>query len=171
MSRLLRRWLADHRGVAALEFALVALPFLMVTFGTLEIGLLMFKTSIMEGATRDAARQVRTGAAQTSANPLVDFQTAFCNGLFGMYDCATFYFDVRNFASFTAIALPAITFDANGIPNNVVFQPGGPGTVSTVRVLTNHVFATPLIGSIMGSAGNNTLVVSSTTVLKAEPYQ
>jgi len=161
----------DRSGIAAVEFALIALPFFTMMFGTLEIGLLLLKTSIMEGATRDAARKVRTGAAQNSADPMGLFQQTLCTGLLGLYDCGTFYVDVRNFSDFTTITLPAVQFNANGVPTNLVFQPGGAGTVTTARVVHNHRFITPLIGRLMGSSGGNTLAVTSTAVFKTEPYQ
>ena len=171
IATLLRRLGHDTAGVAALEFALVALPAFTIMFGTLEFGLLTFENAVVEGATREAARTVRTGAAQISADPNGTFKQAFCNNLFGAYDCAGFSFDVRNFTDFPNLVLPAVTFDQNGKANNVVFQPGGAGTVTTVRVIHQHVFVTPLIGTLMGAGASNTLPVISTAVFKTEPYQ
>ncbi|MBV5325867.1 MAG: pilus assembly protein, partial [Rhodospirillaceae bacterium] len=141
----LHKFHRDARGATSLEFALVAIPTFMLLFGTLEFGLMIFESSIVEGATREAARKVRTGAAQISVDPTGTFKTAFCANLFSAYDCSTFSFDVRNFADFPNIVLPAVTFNQAGMANNVVFQPGGAGTVTTVRVIHQHVFATPLI--------------------------
>jgi len=161
----------DRSGVAALEFSIIALPFFMIMLGTIEIGLLLLESSVLEGATRDAARQVRTGSVQTSANPLSAFNTLVCNGLFNLYDCSTFYVDVRTFADFTTITIPAPQFDNTGKPTNLVFQPGGAGTVETARVVHNHQFLTPMIGAIMGQGGNNSIPLISTAIFKTEPYQ
>lgn len=171
LATLYHRLKRDRAGVAALEFALVALPVCMILFGTIEIGMMIFESSIVEGATREAARQVRTGAAQISADPSGTFSQAFCTNLFGVYDCATFSFDVRNFSDFTTIVLPTVQFDQNGNATNVVFQPGGPGTVTTVRVIHQYVFATPLIGTMMGAGAGNSIPLTSTAVFKTEPYQ
>ncbi len=171
IATLLRKLSRDTHGVAAIEFALVALPVFTILFGTLEFGMMTFETSIVEGATREAARKVRTGAAQISADPTGTFKQAFCANLFGAYDCTTFSFDVRNFSDFTTIVLPAPQFDQNGNVTNTVFQPGGAGTVTTVRVIHQHVFATPLIGTLMGGGANNSIPLTSTAVFKTEPYQ
>ena len=168
---VLRRLCRDAKGATTLEFALVAIPTFMLLFGTLEFGIMIFESSIVEGATREAARKVRTGQAQISADAAGTFKTAFCTALFGAFDCTTFSFDVRNFADFPNIVLPSVTFDANGMANNVVFQPGGAGTVTTVRVIHQHVFATPLIGTLMGAGANNSIPITSTAVFKTEPYQ
>ncbi|WP_239988722.1 TadE family protein [Paramagnetospirillum kuznetsovii] len=154
-----------------IEFALVAIPAFMLMLGMIEIGLMTLDRSVVEGATREAARKIRTGSVQTSADPLGTFKQIFCANLFKIYDCATFSYDVRSFASFAAISLPAVQYDANGTPSNVVFQPGGAGTVTTVRVVHRHAFGTPLVGSMMGGGTGNSVPITATAVLKTEPYQ
>jgi Flp pilus assembly protein TadG len=59
----LRRFGRAREGVTALEFALVAVPFLTIMFAILETGYVFFLAILIEGATADASRQIRTGAA------------------------------------------------------------------------------------------------------------
>jgi Flp pilus assembly protein TadG len=153
-----------------LEYSILLLPALMILFGIFEMGMVIFASSVVEGATRDAARRLRTGQAQISLDPSGTFRQAFCASLFGLYDCNSFTFDVRSFADFTTITLPAPQFDAQGNVSNAQFTPGGAGTVTTVRVIYRHVFATPLIGSLMGAGTSNSLPVIATAVFKTEPY-
>ena len=160
----------DRRGSVTLEYSILLLPALMILFGTFEMGMVIFENSVVEGATRDAARRLRTGQAQTSADPAAAFRQAFCTSLFSLYNCSSFTFDVRSFADFTAISLPAPQFDAQGNVSNAQFTPGGAGTITTVRVIYRHVFATPLIGSLMGAGTGNSLAVTATAVFKTEPY-
>ena len=132
----------NRRGSVTVEYAMLLLPALMLLFGTFEMGLMIFESSVVEGATREAARKVRTGAVQTNADPIGTFRQSFCTNLFGLFGCNSFSFDVRNFPDFTNIALPAVTYDAQGNPSNTQFSPGGAGTVTTVRVIYKHSFAT-----------------------------
>lgn len=162
--------LGDCRGATTLEYAILLLPTLMILFGMFEMGLLIFENSVVEGATRDAARQLRTGQAQVSADPIGTFRQAFCSSLFAIYDCNSFALDVRSFPDFTAIVLPAPQFDAQGNVTNTQFTPGGAGSVMTVRVIYRHVFATPLIGNLLAPNGGNAVAVIATAVFKAEPY-
>ncbi|MBI3446784.1 MAG: pilus assembly protein [Magnetospirillum sp.] len=166
----LRRLVRNRRGSVTVEYAILLLPALMMLFGTFEMGLLIFESSVVEGATREAARRIRTGSVQTNADPIGTFRQTFCASLFGLYGCNSFSFDVRSFPDFTNIALPAITFDAQGNASNTQFAPGGAGTVTTVRVIYRHAFATPLIGKLMGAGTGNTVAVTSTAVFKTEPY-
>jgi Flp pilus assembly protein TadG len=160
----------DRRGSVMLEYSILLLPALMILFGIFEMGMLVFENSVVEGATRDAARRLRTGQAQTSADPAGTFRQTFCASLFSLYKCSSFAFDVRNFGDFTAITLPAPQFDAQGNVSNAQFSPGGAGTITTVRVIYRHVFVTPLIGSLVGAGAGNTLAVTATAVFKTEPY-
>ncbi len=160
----------DRRGSVMLEYSILLLPALMILFGIFEMGMVIFENSVVEGATRDAARRLRTGQAQTSADPAATFRQTFCASLFSLYNCSSFSFDVRSFADFTAIALPTPQFDAQGNVSNAQFTPGGAGTITTVRVIYRHVFSTPLIGSLMGADAGNTLAVIATAVFKTEPY-
>jgi Flp pilus assembly protein TadG len=160
----------DRRGSVALEYSILLLPAMMILFAIFEMGLVIFENSVVEGATRDAARRLRTGQVQASADPAGAFRQAFCASLFSFYSCASFTFDVRTFADFTNISLPAPQFDAQGNVSNTQFAPGGAGAVTTVRVIYRHVFATPLIGSLMGAGSDNSLPIIATAVFKTEPY-
>lgn len=149
---------------------MVLMPFLLLLLGMLETGYVAFKSAVMEGATREAARQVRTGVVQTSADAATRFRTEFCPNLAGLFPCTDFYFDVRTFADFNAITLPAITYDASGVPTNTTFAAGGANSVISVRVIHVHHFMTPLLGELMGGA-SATLPLFSTAVMRTEPYE
>ncbi|MBX9633588.1 MAG: pilus assembly protein, partial [Magnetospirillum sp.] len=135
-----------------------------------ETGYVAFKSAVMEGATREAARQVRTGIVQTAADAATRFRSEFCPNLVGLFPCTEFYFDVRTFADFNAIALPAVTYDVSGVPTNIVFAPGGANSVISVRVIHVHHVITPLLGQLMGGA-SATLPLLSTAVMRTEPYE
>lgn len=53
---ILRIFIADRRGVAAIEFALLAPAFLMLLIGTMTMGMLFFTASSLHFATEAAAR-------------------------------------------------------------------------------------------------------------------
>ncbi len=166
---LVSRVLKDARGVAAIEFAVIALPLFMMIAGMIETGVLAFTSAVTEAATRDAARQVRTGNVQNASDALARFRTEFCRSLPSTFNCGTFYFDVRTFSEFTAISLPPVTFDANGVPQGLQFAPGGANSVVSVRVVHPYRFLTPLLGELMGGA-SSTVALISTAVMRTEPF-
>ena len=77
----------DERGVTAVEFGIVALPFLMFLFGIINVGLLYFTTFTIENATEGAARGIRTG--QGKAWTKDDFKTQVCNRVPSFVNCAS----------------------------------------------------------------------------------
>jgi len=157
-----------RQGAAAVEFALLFWPFCLLLFGIIEMGVLTFEYQMMDGATRAAARQLRTGVVQTSADALTTFTTIFCANVVAD-SCANFTFDVRTFGDFPDIVLPPFTFNKSGVPTNATFAPGGPGTVVTVRVVRDYQFLTPFIGNLIGGSSNSVQLVS-TAVFRTEPF-
>ena len=65
-ARAARRFARQQDGAAAVEFALVALPFLALTFAILETALVFFAGQTLEAAATDAGRLIMTGQAQTA---------------------------------------------------------------------------------------------------------
>jgi Flp pilus assembly protein TadG len=56
MTRRTRNLLRDRRGVAALEFALVSIPLMMLAFGTIEFGRLLWTRQALETTAAEVAR-------------------------------------------------------------------------------------------------------------------
>lgn len=86
-ARLARRLRRDERGVTAIEFAIVAIPFFMFIFGTIGIGLHFFITNSIEHAVEAAARKIRTGQAQTNGTTVGDFKTEVCAEAASFIEC------------------------------------------------------------------------------------
>ena len=64
-SRLVRRFVRQQDGSAAVEFGMVAVPFLGLTFAIFETALVFFAGQTLETAVADLARLIMTGQAQT----------------------------------------------------------------------------------------------------------
>ena len=62
-----RSVLAGEKGAAAVEFALVFLPLIILIFGAIEFGLVMYNKQIITNASREGAR-----AGIVKRNPVVD---------------------------------------------------------------------------------------------------
>lgn len=157
-----------QRGVAQIEFALVAVPFMLLLVGTLEIAVMFFTDSVIEGATKEAARQIRTGQVQESADPETAFRTKLCNELFGIIDCNKVTFNVQTFSSFSTVSM-SIEVDEDGNIVNTGFIPGGSSAVTVVRSIYRWNFITPLINQVLPAGLGGHLLVS-TVAFQNEPY-
>jgi Flp pilus assembly protein TadG len=52
----MRMKFASQKGAAMVEFALILIPLLILTFGLIEFGLLMYNQQVLTNATREGAR-------------------------------------------------------------------------------------------------------------------
>ena len=167
----LRRFAGHNRGVAAIEFALVILPFLALLFAIIETAIVFFATQVLETAVADSARLVLTGQAQNGGFTQASFKNAVCARVNALFDCQSkMYIDVRTFADFSAISMSSPT-DANGnVINNFVYQPGGPGDIVVVRLIYPWPIYMQLWNpSLTNMSGNSRLLVS-TAAFRNEPF-
>ncbi len=165
-----------RQGATALEFALVGPIFMYLLAGILEVSLMFFTTTVMDGAVQDAARKIRTGQAQLSGDALDVFQEELCGSLF-TYDCDDVILDVNTFDSFADVDLAPIELNADGVvvdeddePFDAEFSAGGSGEITVVRVIYTWDFVTPLIGELIGDVGS-TKLLTSTAVFRNEPFE
>jgi Flp pilus assembly protein TadG len=149
-----------------LEFAVVAIPFFLLVCGTVELGLFAVSGAVLDGATREASRQIRTGQAQQSADPLTTFRSRLCNQVSGMIDCNRIAFDVRSFSDFSSVNVPPL-YDAEGNLQPTGFSAGASSEVVVVRTTIRWNFATPLLTHVIGTAKD----LTSTFVFRNEPFK
>lgn len=158
-----------RRGVTALEAALVLPPFFVLTFGIFELSTMFFAAATLEGQVGEAARQIRTGAVQSSGDPTGTFSTLLCQNLSTMMTCGDVVIDVRRYDDFGDVNYPDFV-DSDGAADNNQFLPGGPGDVVLVRVAYRWQFMTPMIGHLLGEGSSNSKQLVSTSVFMNEPF-
>lgn len=156
--------------MAALEFALLGLPFLALLLATFDIAFYFFRDHVLQASAAAGARSVRTGQVGRAANQAGVFRDAVCGAAAPAFACNELVFDVRRWNSFSEIAtLPPITFDQSGAPSNAVFQPGAPSQVQTIRIVAQHRFVTPFLSrAVSGSSGQ--VFLNATVIIRGEPW-
>ena len=86
MPRMFSRFRRSSDGSAAIEFALLALPFFVLIFATIEAFIAFAGEQLLENAVDTMARQVRTGQAKNFDEE--EFRTKFCAEISLMISCA-----------------------------------------------------------------------------------
>ncbi len=172
MMRGIRKWLSASDGATAIEFALVAIPFLIMLMGIVETSLFFATGFIMEGAANDAARLIRTGQVQGAAEPIKAFENALCDKMKVLTNCLNLRYEVipvpeNSFINATDLKPK---FDKDGLLISQGFDPGGASDDVLVRVAYHYDFLTPLLSSLMSSSGMQGASLVSTLVIKNEPY-
>ena len=102
--RAVRRFARREDGAAAVEFAMVAAPFLALMFAIMETALVFFASQTLETAVADSARLIMTGQAQSQSFSQAQFKTSVCAKIGGLFDCAGgLQIDVKTYSSFGSV--------------------------------------------------------------------
>ena len=170
-AKAFRNFRSNRRGSAAVEFAMIAVPFFMMLFAIVETGLVFFAQQALETATQDTARLLLTGQAQNAGYTQSQFKTALCNNLASFFDCTGgIYINVTNYANFGAVA-PTTPIDASGnFVNNFQYSPGGSGVVTLVQTYYMWPILVTGLGYNIANVNGHYRLLSSTAAFRNEPY-
>lgn len=166
-----RRFMRRQDGAAAVEFALVAAPFLALTFAILETAFVFFAGQTLEAAAADSARLIMTGQAQTAGFSKDQFKTQVCARIYGLFDCAGgLTVDVKNFTSFgTVTNTPPVTNNQLD-PTKAGYTPGGPNCIIVVSLYYAWPIYVSLFDTSLANMGNGNRLLTATSVFRNEPY-
>ncbi len=101
------RFRKNNDGATAIEFAIVAGPFLAFIFGIITIGLHYLSTNSLEKAVYDASRQIRTGQAQQSGMTAKQFKDLVCNMSSPHLDCAKLQVHLASYDNWSDVTPPS----------------------------------------------------------------
>jgi Flp pilus assembly protein TadG len=173
-----RRFLRDKKGSAAIEFAVLAIPFFLMVFAIIESCLSFTAQQVLQNATDEYARQVRTGQLQISDITLAKSKTFICDriNLIVQEDCPGLYIDLKEYDSFEDAAKVHTKFkiDEDGTRDldDTGFDAivGGPVSINMIRVYYKWPVMTDFMrASLSNIAGGKTLHFATST-WRNEPF-
>jgi Flp pilus assembly protein TadG len=166
-----RRLVRQQDGSAAVEFGLVAAPFLALVFAIMETAVVFFAGQALETAVADSSRLIMTGQAQTQGLNASGFKNAVCAKIYGLFDCANgVYVDVKTFSSFSNVAMPTPIDGQGNFQNNFSYQPGGPGDIVVVRLFYQYPVYVSLLGFNLTNMNGGKRLLAATAAFRNEPY-
>jgi len=171
MGMLFKKWVKKEEGATAVEFALVAFPFIYLLVGTIELSIMFAATSTLDAATNDAARLIRTGQVQqTNGDPQQLFEDTLCAKASVFIPCSAIQYEVVTMSGFSDFASFPAGFDDDGNLISQGFNPGAVDDVILIRAAYRYPLMTPLFGHAFSDGPNNTKLMLTTVVLETEPY-
>lgn len=182
--RKLSQYVGDRKGATAVEFGLIAVPFLGLLCATFDLGLSFLVERNLDAAVQNAARQIRTGGMQaagtvTAANFVSNYVCPAAGSLMSTFvDCSKLVVDVRTATAFTGNDM---SNDFYKTPQTNTFCLGSPKTITVVRVAYPMPWYLPVVeaGGVAQTAGlvNDVpgnpgwkLLLTSASAVRAEPY-
>lgn len=166
----MRDWRCDEDGATAIEFALLFMPYLLLSLAIIELSLMYVSASMLESATTTASRQIRTGQIQGTADPQVAFRDSLCDGALFFISCNDVVVDVITLNSFNDFDTVAAQYDADGNMVSQGFNAGGSDDRVLVRTAARYDMMTPFIGTLLAGS-DGAVQFMSTIVLQTEPYE
>ncbi|WFE89268.1 pilus assembly protein [Roseibium porphyridii] len=177
MPRFRRRFFSirkDESGATAIEFGLVAIPFFLILFGIVEVGLIHMVNRMLDNAVIEASRMIRTGQAQTSGFGADDFEGEICNAL-PAFLCSTerIVVVVDQIDSFSAAASTNDMYDADGDlveDSSYTAEANNSGEIVMVNVVYRWPMITSLLSLNLADHGTERHL-TSTLVFRNEPWE
>jgi Flp pilus assembly protein TadG len=170
-ARIARHFVRRQDGAAAVEFALVAAPFLALTFAILETAMVFFAGQYLEAVASDSARLIMTGQAQTAGFSQADFKTAVCARVTGLFDCANgLNIDVKTYSTFSSVSNTPPVTNGQLVTTNMGYIPGGPGCIVVVSLYYQWPIYVSMFGDNLSSLNGNKRLLVATSVFRNEPY-
>jgi len=168
---LIRRFIRQEGAATAVEFGLLATPFVAGLFAILQTALVFFAGQALETAAASSARLIFTGHAQTNGWSAAQFKAQVCDQIQGIFNCASgVYVDVETYPSFSAVntGMPV----SNGAFNSssLGYNPGGPGDIVMLRLYYQYPIYVNLLGFNLSSLNGGYNLFAATAVFKNEPY-
>lgn len=169
---VLKNFIRNKDGTTAVEFSLIAAPFIFMLLGLIEMALMFASASLLEGSASTAARLIRTGQVQQAGGSQALFEDALCNFAAPLIACDDLQYQVYSVDTFEdADNLPDADFDENGDLTDTTFSVGGVSDVVLIRIVYNYEITTPMLQPFLTNNGDNTRTMMSTIVLQTEPYE
>ena len=169
--RPLRRFARDRRGVTMIEFALLAPIFFAMIAAILETAVVALSSQILDSATHDSVRIIRTGQAQAGGIDIDEFKTEICSRLYGLFDCAGLHVRIREISNFST-ATPSDPLDPT-TGNWVLtedFQIGGGGDI----IIAEAYYKWPVIAGAFGlnfaTTPDGKRLLAAVRVWRNEPF-
>jgi hypothetical protein len=177
---VMERCKTDERGSTAIEFAIVATPFLMFICGLAGCAFYFFVSSSIEKGVDQTSRLVRTGEAVKDKMTVDQFKNDICSAAGGWVDCKKMQIFVTSYASGwsglnNAKPQPCVengTVIENPAPGSdlIAIYSGAASDVVVVTVCYKWDFPARLPFLKLGNMADGSMMLQSSTSFRSEPY-
>jgi Flp pilus assembly protein TadG len=176
MKKAMRRFARARRGSSAVEFAIVVIPFFLLTFGLAEVAMIGFAQTSLNFAVTETARQIRTGQAQMGGVSEGQIQQELCAEMNSFLDLEcddNLYLDVDRFDSFTNAANGTEAPIQNGEfeDGGFGYAPGNASDIVVVRAYYRWKVMTPLFEPVFSNVSYGERILIATMMFRNEPFQ
>ncbi|WP_419907708.1 TadE/TadG family type IV pilus assembly protein [Hoeflea sp.] len=188
-TNLKRSWFRlrrDENGTAAIEFAVLAIPFFLLVFAIIETCIAFAAENTLNYAVDKLGRELRTGQMTFATGESTDitedeFRTRLCAEVSMMFACGAdvddrLFVDLQNYGDFASIPTDVPIVAGKLDDSSFDFDPGGASTINVLRAYYNWRVTVdlfrPYIANIKadGDSQANYFLIVATTAYRNEAY-
>lgn len=169
--RRIRDFLRQDSGTSILEFGILAPVFFLLLVALIDLSLFFATRAIVDDSVENAARAVRLGELQASADPDAAFRGALCDRIFFL-ECDRFSYTVTASDRLASSSISPV-LDDDGLLVGATIDLGEPEDIVVITISYVHRFIIPWMGDIFGDDGLNdpqSRAIISFLVVKNEPF-
>jgi Flp pilus assembly protein TadG len=171
LTKQISRFVRTDRGATAVEFALIAPPFIATLIAIFEVCIFLYGQMALQNAANQAARYFLTGQAENGNWTATTVVNKVCPVLF---NCTKLFIVVQDYASFAAANTSAPgMYDTSGnmlTQSQYAYAAGAAGEIMVVQL----VYAWPVVpgplGFDVGSVQNGAVEMMGVSAFRVEPY-
>lgn len=171
LTKQISRFVRTERGATAVEFALIAPPFIATLIAILEVCIFLYGQMALQNAANQAARYFLTGQAENGNWTATTVVNKVCPVLF---NCTKLFIVVQDYASFAAASTSAPSMYNSGgsmrTQSQYTYAAGAAGEIMVVQL----VYAWPVVpgplGFDVGSVQNGAVEMMGVSAFRVEPY-
>jgi len=166
---LLRRFWREKSAATAVEFAILAFPFLLLLFAILESCVAFAAQELLTNATDDVARQFRTGQLRGGVVNEQIVRDLLCDRMSVLFpsDCPGLRVDLQSFQTFEEAAE---VFEGPVLPSTYLFDPGDAGDKNVLRVFYFWPVFTNIMHESMANLPGGKMLLFATQTWQNEPF-
>lgn len=169
----LRGFRRDSSGATAIEFAMLALPFALLSFAILETTVSFTAQQVMNHAADRIGRQIRTGQITLDNTTAAQFRAIICDQISIIVGdgCPELVYDLNHYNKFSDVP-KTIPIGADGDIDSTgfTFNPGGEGTINSLRIFYRWPVMTDVMRSSMENLPNGKTLLFATVTWQNEPF-
>jgi Flp pilus assembly protein TadG len=161
----------DERAAAAIEFALLVAPLLLLLMGIMEVSMRYFVSTALDSAVQRTARLVRTGQAQTEAMTIADLKAQMCTDILNMFDCTSNSYLLVDTADDLVAPTYSLPVDSDGaFVSDVTFNMGAGHSYVIVRGYFQFSPLFNVFGALTPTLNNGKHLLVASALFRNEPF-
>nr|WP_295891899.1 TadE/TadG family type IV pilus assembly protein [uncultured Devosia sp.] len=168
---LVRILCRNEQGAAAVEFALLIVPLLVLLMGIMEVSMQYFVSGALDAAVQRTARLIRTGQAQTKNMTIGDVKAEMCSDILNLFDCTTNSYILVDSLDDLIAPTYALPVKANGdFISSTTFELGSGHSYIMVRGYFQFSPLFNVFGALSPGLSNGKRLLVASALFRNEPF-